>query len=140
MVQTSVQTQRSTSLAASIASISTCPCFHSRITGMIQVFFWSMTPALFENIFLSLLKTKRSENRENLEIVKKNKYQKNTEKSSLVFHTCVISTFSMFLYCFLYFPILTIWKKHRWATPINWLLIEYYFIVVTVWDFFLHKQ
>lgn len=37
-----------------------------------------MTPALFDNIFLSLLKTKRSENRENLEIVKKNKYQKNT--------------------------------------------------------------
>lgn len=35
-----------------------------------------MTPALFDNIFLSLLKTKRSENHENLEIVKKNKYQK----------------------------------------------------------------
>lgn len=38
-----------------------------------------MTPALFDNIFLSLLKTKRSENHENLEIVKKNKYQKNTK-------------------------------------------------------------
>lgn len=67
-----------------------------------------MTPALFDNIFLSLLKTKRSENHENLEIVKKNKYQKknqniHTEKSSLVFHTCVISTFRMFLYCFLFF-------------------------------------